>query len=73
LSLLVEAREDLGGVVVRQETDQLHALFVVQVCEDLRDVLGVNLLQEISDLLRTLVHERQELRTDEAGEPHAAS
>ena len=48
------------------------AAIVVEVGDDFGDVLGMDLVEQLHDLVRALAHETHELRTDEARQAHGA-
>ena len=72
LAIFVETREHLRRVVGGQRRDELRCLVVVEVGDDFGDVLGMDLVEQLDDLVRALAHETDELRTDEARQAHGA-
>src|SRR6185436_15594280 len=52
--------------------DELDGMVVVEIRDDLGDVLGMDLVEQLGDLARALANEAYELGTDEAREAHGA-
>ena len=70
LLLLVEPLEDGGRVLRGQSREKLPRLVGVEVAYEVGQVLRVDLVEELTDLIRVLLEELLEIGAEEAGQSH---
>ena len=63
--MLFEALEDGGGVLRGDALEQLGGLFRLELADDVRDVLGVQLVEQRAHLVRILLQDLLDVGAEE--------